>query len=142
MLKLEWSEVLNPLGGRHGLKQVLAIDLSLASGTYNFPVRAGYLIDEVRAIKTVAFNNTAPTITFGDDDAATGFLTNANVALGSLGAISSKVKTNSYQEGRVKTVANNLKIAFDKSAATSTVGQLYVEVTLVPLPDFLGQALA
>lgn len=120
-----------------------ALDYTVATGSYNLPVPAGYYVEDVSTVVTTAFDGT-PAITIGDSTTAAGYLTSANVALATAATASTPaVKrssgiANTYQFGKRYSTADNIVIAWTQGTSPTT-GVLKGFYTLVPLPD-LGVA--
>lgn len=103
--------------------ELLATD---ASATHTIPVKSGTWVLFVGSRVTVAHDVNDGTLIIGDGDDTSGYLTNANIAKGTLPAVgaaqiqSNHRNSNDYQYGKYYTADDN--IDFGWTIGTDTVG--------------------
>lgn len=117
------------------VSSMIAVELGYddANGTYQVPVEAGTLVENVWGVTITAFNGTGASLNISDSDSAsTYYLTNANLALTvaattTTPAIKNASVTgaaNGYGNGKYYAAAGNINFVFVASTSgTPTTGR-------------------
>ena len=125
--------------GQNEITLAFGLDYSLPTGNYTLPVPAGYAVANLGTIVTTVFDG-SPTLTVGDSTTAAGYLSNANVALGTAATAGTpavkKASANggAYANGKLYYTADSIILAWTKGTSPTT-GVLKGWVNLVPLAD-------